>query len=154
MIRQKLEEKGYTSLKEASKYLGISSELLRVTLNKEHIPKDKILDRIARKLNLDPSALILEAHREKVPTGVKGYFLSPKEKNTYSKKRKWPLSEEQCDHIGKVMTSEEIQVTRMLRQVTDDAKVQIMGYITFMFTTKRKEISSMAETDDNKAKAG
>ena len=102
LIKQKLEETGYTSLMEASKYLGVSFELLRVILNKGHIPKDKTLVRIARKLELNPSELILEAHREKVPTDVKGYFLSPSEKKLYREKRKWPISEEQCDLLRKV----------------------------------------------------
>ena len=61
--------------------LGISPELLRVTINKGHIPKDKTLMMIAGKLNLDKSVLILSAHQEKVPDEVKGSFfllLKPK----------------------------------------------------------------------------
>jgi len=47
MIRQALEKKGFKNLKDASKVLGISPELLRVTINKGHIPKDKTLIMIA-----------------------------------------------------------------------------------------------------------
>ena len=47
MIRQALEKKGFRNLKDASKVLGISPELLRVTINKGHIPKDKTLIMIA-----------------------------------------------------------------------------------------------------------
>jgi len=77
MIRQALEKKGFKNLKDASKVLGISPELLRVTINKGHVPKDKTLIMIANKLGLDKSVLILSAHQEKVPAEVKGFFLSP-----------------------------------------------------------------------------
>ena len=74
MIRKALEKKGFKNLKDASKVLGISPELLRVTINKGHIPKDKTLMQIANKLNLDKSVLILSAHQEKVPGGGQGFF--------------------------------------------------------------------------------
>jgi hypothetical protein len=35
------------------------------------------------------------------------------------------------------MTTEEIQMLRKLRQVTPEAKTQIIGYVEFMFGTKR-----------------
>ena len=38
------------------------------------------------------------------------------------------------------MVPEEIQVIRKLRQVTDDAKVQIVGYVDFMYETKKKRV--------------
>ncbi len=70
MIRQALEKKEFHNLKDASKALGISPELLRVTINKGHIPKDKTLIMIANKLGLDKSVMILTAHQEKVPAEV------------------------------------------------------------------------------------
>jgi hypothetical protein len=76
MIRQALEKKGFRNLKDASKVLGISPELLRVTINKGHIPKDKTLIMIANKLNLDKSVLILAAHQEKVPAEVRLFSFS------------------------------------------------------------------------------
>ncbi len=82
MIRQALEKKGLKNLKDASKVLGISPELLRVTINKGHIPKDSTLMVIANKLGLDKSMLILAAHQEKVPDEVKGFFLSPSQANS------------------------------------------------------------------------
>ncbi len=138
MIRQELEKKGFRNLKGASKFLGISSELLRVTINKEHIPKDKILGIIANKLGLDKSALILAAHREKVPIDVKGFFLHPSESKSGREKRKFPLSAEQCDYLGKMMSAEEIQMVRKYRQVSEEAKTQIIGYVEYMFASKRR----------------
>ncbi len=137
MIRQALEKKEFHNLKDASKALGISPELLRVTINKGHIPKDKTLIMIANKLGLDRSALILTAHQEKVPAEVKGYFLSPTQTKFRRGKRKFPLSEEQCNYLEKIMSAEEIQMLRKLRQVADDGRAQILGYIDYMFATKR-----------------
>jgi hypothetical protein len=138
MIRDALNKKGYRNLKDASKALGISPELLRVTINKGHMPKDKTLILIANKLGLERSVLILAAHQEKVPADVKGFFLSPSStKVRRGGKRVFPLSEEQCNYLAKIMTTEEIQMLRKLRNVTPEAKTQIIGYVEFMFATKR-----------------
>ncbi len=139
VIRQALEKKNFHNLKDASKALGISPELLRVTINKGHIPKDKTLIMIANKLGLDRSVLILSAHQEKVPAEVKGYFLSPSQTKFRRGKRKYPLSEEQCNYLEKIMNAEEIQMLRKLRQVSDDARTQIYGYVDFMFSSKRSQ---------------
>ncbi len=137
MIRQALAKKEFRNLKDASKALGISPELLRVTINKGHIPKDKTLIMIANKLGLDKSVLILSAHQEKVPSEVKGYFLSPSQTKFRRGKRKFPLSEEQCNYLERIMNSEEIQMLRKFRQVSDDAKTQIFGYVDYLFSSKR-----------------
>jgi hypothetical protein len=137
MIRQALEKKGFKNLKDASKVLGISPELLRVTINKGHIPKDKTLMVIASKLNLDKAVLILTAHQEKVPDEVKGFFLSPSQAKFRRGKRKYPLSEEQINYLEKILSIEEIMMMRKYRQVSDEARVQIDGYIEFMFSSKR-----------------
>jgi len=137
MIRQALEKKGFKNLKDASKVLGISPELLRVTINKGHIPKDKTLMVIASKLNLDKAVLILTAHQEKVPAEVKGFFLSPSQAKFRRGKRKYPLSEEQINYLEKILSIEEIMMLRKYRQVSDEARVQIDGYIEFMFSSKR-----------------
>ena len=137
MIRQALEKKGFKNLKDASKVLGISPELLRVTINKGHIPKDKTLIMIAQKLNLDKSILILGAHQEKVPDEVKGYFLSPSQTKLKRGKRKYPLSEEQINYLEKILSIDEIMMLRKFRQVSDEARVQIAGYVDFMFASKR-----------------
>ncbi len=137
MIRQALEKKGFRNLKDASKVLGISPELLRVTINKGHIPKDKTLIMVAQKLNLDKSVLILTAHQEKVPAEVKGFFLSPSQAKFRRGKRKFPLSEEQCNYLEKIMSAEELQMLRKFRQVSEEAKTQIIGYVDYMFASKR-----------------
>ena len=137
MIRQALEKKGFKNLKDASKVLGISPELLRVTINKGHIPKDTTLIMIANKLGLDKSVLILSAHQEKVPAEVKGFFLSPSTTKYRRGKRKYPLSEEQINYLEKILSIEEIMMLRKYRQVSEEAKTQINGYIDFMYASKR-----------------
>lgn len=137
MIRQALEKKGFKNLKDASKVLGISPELLRVTINKGHIPKDKTLIMIATKLGLEKSVLILAAHQEKVPDEVKGFFLSPSQAKIKRGKRKYPLSEEQINYLEKILSIDEIMMLRKFRQVSDEARVQITGYVDFMFASKR-----------------
>jgi transcriptional regulator with XRE-family HTH domain len=137
MIRQALEKKGFRNLKDASKILGISPELLRVTINKGHIPKDKTLIMIANKLNIDKSVLILAAHQEKVPAEVKGFFLSPSQAKFRRGKRKYPLSEEQINYLEKIMSADEILMLRKFRQVSEEARTQIAGYVDYMFASKR-----------------
>lgn len=137
MIRQALEKKGFKNLKDASKVLGISPELLRVTINKGHIPKDRTLMMIAGKLSLDKALLILAAHQEKVPAEVKGFFLSPSQAKFRRGKRKYPLSEEQLNYLEKILTVDEIMLLRKFRQVSDEARTQINGYVDFMFASKR-----------------
>jgi hypothetical protein len=139
IIREALEKKGFRNLKDASKALGISPELLRVTINKGHMPKDKTLIQIANKLGLDKSVLILTAHQQKVPAEVKGFFLSPTQTKFKRGKRIFPLSEEQCNYLAKIMTADEIQMLRKFRQVTEEAKIQIIGFVDFMYGTKKKE---------------
>lgn len=137
MIRQALEKKGFKNLKDASKVLGISPELLRVTINKGHIPKDTTLMMIASKLGLEKSVLILAAHQEKVPSEVKGFFLSPSTTKYRRGKRKYPLSEEQINYLEKILSIDEIQMLRKFRQVSDDARTQIVGYVEYLFATKK-----------------
>lgn len=137
MIRQALDKKGLTNLKDAAKALGISPELLRVTIKKGHIPKDKTISKIASRLELDKSTMILTAHQEKVPEEVKTFFLVPAQSKNREGKRVYPLSQEQCDYLEKIMSPQEIQLIRKLRQVSEEAKTQIIGYVDFMFATKR-----------------
>jgi hypothetical protein len=137
MIKKALEKKGFKNLKDASKVLGISPELLRVTINKGHIPKDNTLTIIAKKLNLDMSTLVLAAHQQKVPDEVKGFFLTPSQATFNRGKRKYPLSEEQTTYLEKVLNIDEIMMLRKFRQVTDEARMQIAGYVDFMYGSKR-----------------
>jgi hypothetical protein len=153
IIKQELEKRGFRNLKEASKALGISPELLRVIVNKGHLPKDKTLNIIAKKLGLDASSLILSAHQEKVPAEVRGFFLSPVQSKFREGKRVYPLSQEQCDYLEKIMSHEEIQILRKFRQVSEEAKTQIIGYVDFMFATKRVAPPSSGGQQQNSGQA-
>jgi len=137
IIKNALDKKGFKNLKDASKALGISPELLRVTINKGHIPKDTTLSMIAKKLNLDMSVLVLAAHQQKVPNEVKGFFLTPSQAKYNRGKRKYPLSEEQTNYLAKVLSVDEIMLLRKFRQVNDEARSQIEGYIDFMYASKK-----------------
>ncbi len=139
MIGQALEKRGIGCRKDAAQFLGMSSELLRLILNDGHIPKDKTLVAIADLLSLDKSALIMSAHRQKVPTELKGLFLLPTTAGRWEKKRVWPLSGEQCEYLAKIMSAEEIQIIRKFRQMPADAQAQIIGYIDYQFEAKREE---------------
>ncbi len=136
-IKKAIDKKGFKNFKDASKVLGISPELLRVTINKGHIPKDKTLALIAKRLSLDMSMLVLAAHQEKVPDEVKGFFLTPSQAKFNRGKRKFPLSEEQTAYLEKVLNINEIMMLRKFRQVTDEARMQIAGYVDFMYGSKR-----------------
>jgi len=139
LIRQSLEKKGYKNLRDASKVLGISPELLRIIMIKGHVPKDKTLSILANKLGLDEWSLILTAHQEKVPEELKGFFLAPSQpKFKQQQKRISPFSQEQCTYLEKVMSPEEIQLFRKFRQITPEGKMQVVGNVEYMFATKRR----------------
>jgi hypothetical protein len=137
MIRNAIDKKGYKNLKDASRALGLSPELLRVIINKGHIPKDSTLAQIAKKLGLEMHVLVLAAHQEKVPAEVKGFFLTPSPAGSSKSKRKFPLSEEQTAYLGRILSVEEIMMLRKIRQVTDEARTQISGFVDFMYSSKR-----------------
>jgi hypothetical protein len=137
IIRKALEKKGFKNLKDASKTLGISPELLRVIINKGHIPKDKTLMLIATKLSIDKFNLVLAAHQEKVPNEVKGFFLTPSQVKLTRSKRRFPFSEEQTSYLEKILSINELMMLRKYRQVTDEARVQIAGYVDFMYASKK-----------------
>jgi len=136
-IKQALDKKKFKNLKDAATFLDISPELLRVILNKGHLPKDRTLATIASRLGLDKSGLILAAHREKVPADVKGFFLSPSATHYKEGKRIFPLSSEQSDYLGKILSPVEIQLIRKYRQVTEEGKTQIMGFVEYTYAAKR-----------------
>ena len=144
MIKQALEEKNLRTFKQAAQLIGISSELLRIVVSRGHVPKDAILGKIADKLGLDKAALILAAHREKAPLEVQGCFLSLSGRKAWQTKRVWPLSEEQCDYLRKIMNEDEIQIIRKLRQVPGEARTQIVGYVDYTWASKR---TTMDESD-------
>jgi hypothetical protein len=108
-------------------------------LSKGHIPKDKTLIKIAAKLGLDQSLVIVAAHKEKLSKGFEHYFLRPLACSGFPKKRAWPLSQEQCVYLQKIMNQQEIQLVRKYRQITGEGKIQIRGYIDFIFMQHRKK---------------
>jgi transcriptional regulator with XRE-family HTH domain len=138
MIKRALEQQGLKTLKKAAAAAGISTELLRLTINDGHIPKDAVLGRIANRLGLDKRALILAAHQERAPRELRGYFLAPVKEQTWTKKRVWPLSGEQCEYLGKVLHEREIQLIRKFRQVPDEPQVQIEGFVDYLWQSKRQ----------------
>lgn len=144
LIKQALKQNGLPVLRprEAAKSLDISTELLRIILFKGHVPKDKTLGKIAGKLGMDASALILAAHRQSVPAEMKGYFLSAAPERSWRKKRVFPLSEEQCNYLEKIMSRDEIQIVRKFRQVPGEAQVQVIGYVDYMFASKRTPVTA------------
>jgi hypothetical protein len=137
-IKLALDKKKFNNLKDAAKFLDISPELLRVILNKGHLPKDRTLSTIASRLGLDKSGLILAAHQEKVPDDVKGFFLSPSATHYKEGKRISPLSSEQSDYLSKILSPAEIQMIRKYRQVSEEGKIQIVGYVDFTFASRRR----------------
>jgi hypothetical protein len=138
MIKEAIDKKEFKKIKDASLFLGISPELLRIILHQGHIPKDKTLGLIADKLGLNRAVLILTAHQEKVPVEVQGFFLIPTQMNLGRIKRKFPLNEEQCVYLAKIMNMEEIQLVRKYRQVSEEAKTQVVGYIDYLFASQKK----------------
>ncbi len=138
MIKDAIDKKGFKNLKDASKALGISAELLRVIIGKGHIPKDATLTKIAKILKMEMSTLVLAAHQEKVPDEVKGFFLVPSQAKFNRGKRKFPLSEEQTTYLEKILGIDEIMMLRKCRQVTDEARTQIAGYVDFMYGSKKE----------------
>ncbi|HSQ78760.1 MAG TPA: hypothetical protein VLN91_07695 [Nitrospirota bacterium] len=139
LIKQALEQKGLPVLrpKEAATALGISVELLRLILAKGHVPKDKTLGKIAGKLGMNASSLVLAAHQERVPVEMKGYFLSAAAEKPWRKKRVFPLSEEQCNYLQKIMSPGEIQLVRKLRQVPEEAQASVAVYVDYVYASKR-----------------
>lgn len=150
-IKRELANKGLRNLKEGAKFIGLSTEALRLIVNKGHIPKDRTLRIIAGRLGLDLSGLILTAHREKVPAEAKGFFLSPVNTPFGQGKRITPLSQEQCEYLGKLMGPAEIQLVRKYRQLTMDGKTQFIGYLDYHFSLHRASLQHAAKATPHPA---
>lgn len=151
MIKQGLKKKGFRSIAPAAAAIGVSPEILRIILSKDHIPKDKTLMVIAEKLDLDHAQLLLTAHMVKIPEEMSGFLLSPANSSSRKSKRVYPLSEEQCNYLEKIMNPKEIQMIRKYRQITDKGRIQIKGYVDFMFQTQKMpgEAASVETTDQS-----
>lgn len=138
MIKNAIDKKGYKNLKDASRALGLSPEILRVIISKGHIPKDSTLALIAKKLDIPMPVLVLAAHQEKVPAEAKAFFLTPAPAGSSRSKRKYPLSEEQTSYLEQILTIDEIMLLRKFRQVNDKARTQIGGFVDFIYASKRE----------------
>lgn len=136
ILGRELAKRGLTTLKDAARFLGMSTELIRTILNGSRVPKDKNLIKIAERLGIEASALILAAHQQNIPSDMQAYLLKPSDVSARNK-RVWPLSLEQCDYLAKAMSPEEIQLMRKYRQLDDEQKIQARGYVHYMFSTKR-----------------
>jgi transcriptional regulator with XRE-family HTH domain len=150
IIKGELKKRGLRPLKAAAQTLGVSTELLRRIVNGIHVPKDRTLIKIARSLELDPAVLILAAHRQKLPRELSSFTLSPVAAETvaWERKRTWPLSQEQCEYLAKMMQPHEIQLIRKYRQLTPEEKIKALGYLDFMFETARVAPPPQAATAD------
>jgi hypothetical protein len=149
IVRQELDKRGFANLKSAAQYLGVSTELLRMFLNKGRLPKDRLLIRIADRLGLDRASMVLAAHKQKLPRDLQGFFLEPQKPvaGVWGNKRKWPLSQEQCEYLARIMNEHEIQLVRKYRQLTEEQRAQALGYLDYHFQIARRKakVSSHAE---------
>ena len=153
LIKSELQKRGMQPLKTAANALGVSTELLRRVVNGTHIPKDPTLVKIARALDMDPATLILAAHRQKLPSDLCSFTLDPSAPagGAWQRKRKWPLSQEQCEYLAKILKPHEIQLLRKYRQLTSDEKIKTIGYVDYMFETARVPAPPLAELPDQPA---
>ncbi len=155
LIKQVMKKRGLENEKLAARRMGVSIEILRDILRDNHVPKDRTLLKIARGLGIDPSPLIMAAVRLRLPRDL-GDFMLPvgqPANGDWSHKRKWPLSQEQCEYLARIMNSHEIQFLRKYRQLSDAEKNQIVGYVNYTFDTKRipheqAKSSDRKETDN------
>lgn len=73
-IKEAINRKGFTTVKECAQTLGLPYELLRKVVGEDHIPKDNQLLIYARKLGIDPKELLFTAYHQKAPAEFKEYF--------------------------------------------------------------------------------
>ncbi len=74
LLRNRIEELGYSDIKECARDFEIPYELLRKVISSGHIPKDKTLAQYAEKLGLDATELVMTAYRQKAPGHMKHFF--------------------------------------------------------------------------------
>ena len=75
-IKDAINRKGFSTVKECAQTLGLPYELLRKVVGEDHIPKDEQLLVYARKLGIDPKDLLFTAYHQKAPSEFKEYFES------------------------------------------------------------------------------
>lgn len=143
MIKKAMRKKRFRSLKATACAAGVSTEIFRRTVNEGAIPKDSTLVKIAKALEIDPAALVLACHRQKLPASMRGEFLTPQNRSRpWEQKRRYPLSQEQCDYLSTVMSNSEIQLIRKCRQLTPEEQQHAIAYIDYQFAENRIPPSS------------
>jgi hypothetical protein len=138
MVQQSIEMRGLRSIKDIEKKTGVSRECVRSLLKYNRIPKDNTLVKIAKGLGMDETLVMLEAHKERLRGMAADYLLEPAA-GKYEKKRVWPLSQEQCEYLGRIINPGEIQLMRKYLQVSSERQIQIRGYVDYIFASHRKE---------------
>jgi hypothetical protein len=151
-----LNKQGVRTITAAAKKAGISGEAARMYLNLNRIPKDRTITKIAKRLKIDPRILMVAAHRDRIKDFAEDHVLEPVA-STFEKNRIWPLSQEQCDYLAKVMLPAEIQLIRKYRQISAEGQSYIRGCIDFFFVQHRQkpaaEAPDLLGTSENPAPA-
>jgi plasmid maintenance system antidote protein VapI len=139
ILKREFSKRNIDTIRDAARFLGTNYETVRLLLNNVRAPKDAVLARFAKKLGIDPTVLLLTAHRERLPREMQAYFLMPvaPAPGGWERRRRWPLSQEQCDYLGRILTSREIQLIRMCRQMTPEKMQDAFGYLTYLFERSR-----------------
>ena len=73
-IKDAINRKGFSTVKECAQTLGLPYELLRKVVGEDHIPKDEQLLIYAKKLGIEPKDLLFTAYHQKAPMEFKEYF--------------------------------------------------------------------------------
>ena len=73
-IKDAINRKGFSTVKECAQTLSLPYELLRKVVGEDHIPKDEQLLVYAKKLGIDPKDLLFTAYHQKAPSEFKEYF--------------------------------------------------------------------------------
>jgi len=74
MIKDAINRKGFSTIKECAQALGLPYELLRKVVGENHIPKDEQILIYARKLGINPLELLFTTYYQKAPSEFKEYF--------------------------------------------------------------------------------
>lgn len=77
ILRARVEELGYTDIKECARALDVPYELLRKVISGGHLPKDKTLEFYSDKFGIPLSVLISTVYEQKAPQPVKHLFRTP-----------------------------------------------------------------------------
>jgi transcriptional regulator with XRE-family HTH domain len=136
ILDRELSKRKFKTVAEAAHVLDVSAVLLRQILNGSHIPREKILIKIAERLGIEASELIFAAHKHSLPPDAQAYLLKPSDASK-EHRRIWPLSQEQCDYLAQQMSPQEIQLIRKYRQFDYLDKARTLGYVDYKFSTQR-----------------